>query len=200
MNYNIEMLQASLVKNDKRASWLIGIFSVVVFAAVVALGNIKFNLHVGFDVHVFAKINAVLNTCVAILLIAALVAVKNSKYVLHRNLMLTAMIFSVLFLVSYIAHHLLAGEAKFGDINHDGILSLQEKMEVGKSRIVYLVLLATHIMLAAIILPFILFTAYRALISEWPAHRKLAKYTWPLWLYVAVTGPIVYLFISPYYT
>lgn len=194
------MLEAVISKNDKKAYWLIGIFSVVVFAAIVALGNFKAAIEVGFDVHIFARINAVLNTCVAVLLVAALIAVKNGKYLLHRNLMLTAMFLSVLFLVSYIAHHLLAGEAKFGDINHDGLVSLQEKLQVGKLRVVYLLLLATHIVLAAIILPFILFTAYRALTSEWPAHRKLAKYTWPLWLYVAVTGPVIYYLISPYYS
>ncbi|MEJ7684638.1 MAG: DUF420 domain-containing protein [Segetibacter sp.] len=103
-------------------------------------------------------------------------------------------------MVSYIAHHLLAGEARFGDINHDGLLSSEEKLQAGTRRVFYLLLLSTHIVLAAIILPFILFTAYRALTSEWPAHKKLAKYTWPLWLYVAVTGPIVYYLISPYYT
>ena len=194
------MLEAAIVKNDKKAYWLIGIFSVVVFGAVLALGNFRLNIQAGFDIHVFAKINAVINCCVAVLLIAALVAIKNSKYLLHRNLMLAAMFLSVFFLLSYIAHHLLAGEAKFGDINHDGLLSADEKLQVGGLRAVYLLLLATHIVLAAVILPIILFTAYRALTSEWPAHKKLARYTWPLWLYVAVTGPIVYLLISPYYT
>ena len=194
------MLEAAIVKNDRKAYWLIGVFSVVVFGAVVALGNFKLGIHANFDVHVFAKINAVINCCVAILLVAALAAIKNGKYVLHRNLMLTAMFLSLLFLVSYIAHHLLAGEAKFGDANHDGILSAAEKLQAGSLRAVYLMLLATHILLAAIILPFILFTAYRALTSEWPGHRKLAKYTWPLWLYVAVTGPVVYYLISPYYS
>lgn len=194
------MLEISLQKNDKKAYWLIGTFSVVVFALIAALGNFKFNIQANFDVHIFAKINAVINTLVAILLIAALIAVKNGKYKLHRNMMMTAMLLSILFLVSYIAHHLLAGEAKFGDINHDGVLSAAEKLHVSGIRPLYLLLLATHIMLAAIILPFILFTAYRALTSEWDAHKKLAKYTWPLWLYVAVTGPIVYYLISPYYT
>ena len=194
------MLEASIRKNDKKAYWIIGIFSVVVFAAVVALGQFKFNIETSFDIHIFAKINAAINIGVAILLVAALVAIRNSKYQLHRNLMLGAMVLSVLFLVSYIAHHLLAGEAKFGDLNHDGILSADEKLQIGGLRIVYLLLLGTHIILAAIILPFILFTAYRALTSEWPAHKKLARYTWPLWFYVAVTGPIVYYFISPYYS
>lgn len=194
------MLEASLQKNDRKAYWLIGIFSVVVFVAIVALGRFKLPIQADFDVHIFAKINAVINSAVAFLLIAALLAIRKGKYLIHRNLMIGAMALSILFLVSYIAHHLLAGEAKFGDINHDGILSIDEKLQVGGLRTLYLLLLTTHIVLAAVILPFILFTAYRALTSEWPAHRKLAKYTWPLWLYVAVTGPIVYLLISPYYT
>jgi putative membrane protein len=193
------MLEASLQKNDKRAYWVIGILSVVVFGAVVALGRFKLNVEPGFDVHVFAKINAVINTLVALLLVAGLIAIRNRRYKLHKNIMISAMALSVLFLASYIAHHLLTGEARFGDINHDGLVSADEKLAVGGLRTIYLLLLATHIVLAAFILPFILFTAYRALIAEWPAHRKLAKYTWPLWLYVAITGPIVYLMISPYY-
>ncbi|GEO09632.1 DUF420 domain-containing protein [Segetibacter aerophilus] len=193
------MLEATFTKNDRKAYWIIGIFSVVVFGVIVALGSFKLNYHPGFDVHIFAKFNAVINSCVAVLLIVALVAIKNGKYELHRNVMLGAMFLSVLFLVSYIAHHLLAGEAKFGDLNHDGLLDAQEKLQAGSTRVVYLLLLATHIVLAGIILPFILFTAYRALTGEWERHKKLAKYTWPLWLYVAVTGPIVYYLISPYY-
>ncbi|CAA9529074.1 MAG: Terminal oxidase biogenesis protein CtaM, putative heme A, heme O chaperone [uncultured Segetibacter sp.] len=194
------MLQAAIQKNDKKAYWLISIFSAVVFIAVVALGKFKLDVQPGFDVHIFAKINAFINAVVAVLLVAALIAIRNQKYRLHKNIMLAAMLLSVLFLVSYIAHHLLAGEAKFGDIDHDGLLSAGEKLQVGNARALYLLLLATHIVLAAVILPFILFTAYRALTSQWPLHKKLARYTWPLWLYVAVTGPIVYFLISPYYT
>jgi putative membrane protein len=113
--------------------------------------------------------------------------------------MLAALILSVVFLVSYVAHRLFAGEAIFGDADHNGILSDAEKAAVGGVRMIYLIILSTHILLAAAILPFILFTAYRALIAEWPAHKKIARYTWPLWFYVAVTGPIVYMMISPYY-
>src|SRR3954465_9436565 len=118
------MLEAAIVKNDKKAYWLIGIFSVVVFGSVVALGNFKLNIDAGFDVHIFAKINAVINSLVALLLVSALVAIRNQRYLLHRNLMVAAMLLSVLFLVSYIAHHLLAGEARFGDLDHDGVLSI----------------------------------------------------------------------------
>jgi putative membrane protein len=93
----------------------------------------------------------------------------------------------------------LAGEAKFGDSNHDGLVDEQELMAVGNTRLIYFIILITHIFLAAIILPFILFTAYRALTAEYTLHKKLAKITWPLWLYVAVTGPVVYWMIHPYY-
>jgi putative membrane protein len=93
----------------------------------------------------------------------------------------------------------LAGETKFGDIDHNGILSEGERTAAGSLRMLYYVILLTHIPLAAIILPFILFTAYRALIGEYEQHKKLTRITWPVWFYVAITGVVVYLMISPYY-
>ena len=149
--------------------------------------------------HVFAEANAIINSIVVFLLIAGLIAVKQKRYLLHKRIMLTAIVLSVLFLVSYICHHLLAGETRFGDINHDGILSDDEKLKAGIGRYIYYFILITHIPLAAIILPFILFTAYRALIGEYEQHKKLTRITWPLWFYVAVTGVVVYLMIAPYY-
>jgi putative membrane protein len=180
------MLTPVLNKNDKRARLLIFTVSVVVFAAVAFLSKFTLKLDLGFDVHVFALANAVINSVVSILLVMALVAVKGRNYELHKKLMLGAMILSILFLVSYIAHHLLAGETKYGG--------------EGWMKTLYYFILITHIPLAAIILPFILFTAYRGLTGEYAAHKKLARYTWPLWLYVSVTGVLVYLFISPYYS
>ena len=194
------MLQPSLTKNDKKAKILIYTVSVVVFAAVVLLSKYKLTLDLGFDVHVFAKANAIINSMVTVLLLAGLVSVKQKKYELHKKIMLTAIILSVLFLVSYIAHHLFAGETKFGDINHNGIISFDEKLLAGNLRMIYYFILITHIPLAAIILPFILFTAYRALTGEYDKHKKLVRITWPVWFYVAVTGVIVYLMISPYYS
>ncbi|HVX51444.1 MAG TPA: DUF420 domain-containing protein [Chitinophagaceae bacterium] len=193
------MLQASLSKNDKKATWLIIIFSFVVFAAVMLLGRFKLDVQLPFDVHIFAKLNAFINSLIAVLLVVALIVVKRKYYHTHKVIMLFALALSIIFLVSYIAHHLLAGEAIFGDANHDGILSADEKAAAGSTRVIYLVILFSHILLAGVILPFILFTAYRALIAEFPKHKKLARYTWPMWLYVAVTGPVVYWMISPYY-
>lgn len=193
------MLQAAISRNDKKAKQLIWVFSVVVFAAVILLGNIKVEANLGFDIHVFATANAFINATIAVLLTAAFVAVKSKQYLLHKKLMIAALVLSVLFLVSYIAHHLLAGEAIFGDADHDGVLSVAEQAAVGNLRTIYLVILFTHIFLAAVILPFILFTAYRGLTAEFNEHKKLARYTWPLWFYVAITGPVIYWLIAPYY-
>lgn len=180
------MLQAAWKSNDKKARTLIFLFSAIVFIAVAGLSRITLKVNLGFDVHLFAKANAVINSAVSILLLAALIAVKMKQYLLHKRLMLTSMILSILFLVSYICHHLFAGETVFGG--------------EGFQRTIYLVILFTHIPLAAIILPFILFTAYRALTGNWERHKKLARITWPIWFYVAVTGVVVYLMISPYYS
>jgi putative membrane protein len=193
------MLPPVLAKNDKQANWLILVFSFVVFAAVVLLSRIKLEVDLGFNVHVFAQLNAIINSMVTLLLLAGLMVVRQGKYLLHKKIMLTALVLSVIFLVSYISHHLLAGDTRFGDINHDGIVSDAEKLEAGSKRTLYYIILGTHIPLAGLILPFILYTSYRALTGEWAKHTKLARITWPVWLYVSVTGVLVYLLISPYY-
>ena len=179
------MLEPVLAKNDRRAGWLITIVSAVIFLVIVFLSRIQIPVPGDFDPHIFARINAIINTTVSILLVLGLVAIKGRKYRLHKRFMIAAMLLSMLFLVSYIAHHLFAGDTRFGG--------------EGSIRYVYYFILITHIILAAIILPFILFTTYRALIAEWPRHRKIARVTFPIWLYVSVTGVLVYLMISPYY-
>jgi putative membrane protein len=186
-------------KNDKLANRLIIIVSLVVFAAVVALSKVKLEADLPFDVHFFAFFNAIINSLVSILLLAGLTTVLQKRYLLHKRLMVTAILLSVLFLISYIAHHLLAGETKFGDVDYNGLLSGDEKLKAGNLRYVYYFLLLTHIPLAAIILPFILFTAYRSLTGEYEKHKKLAKITWPVWFYVALSGVFVFLLIHPYY-
>jgi len=179
------MLTPFIKRNDPRARLLIITVSFVVFAAVAILSKYKLTMHLGFDVHIFALFNAVINSTVSVLLIWAFMAVRSKRYLLHKKLMLTAIVLSVLFLVFYITHHLLAQETKFGG---DGPI-----------RYFYYTILATHIVLAAIILPFILFTAYHSATGEYGKHKKLARYTFPLWLYVSITGVLVYILISPYY-
>ena len=193
------ILQPAISRNDRRARILIFTVSIIVFSAVVILSKVKLNIALPFNVHVFALINACINSGVAILLIAGIIFIRKKHYSIHRNIMMTAIVLSVLFLVSYILHHLFAGDTRYGDLNHDGILSPDEKMLAGYSRYVYYVLLITHIPLAGIILPFILFTAYRGLTGEYGRHKRLARLTWPVWLYVAITGVVVYLMIQPYY-
>ena len=181
----LNLLEPVFQKNDRKASIRIWIFSAVIFLAIATMGAVHLEVDPGFNVHIFAKINAIINSTVTLLLIAALVAVKQRKLQLHKRLMLVAMVLSVLFLLSYVCHHLFAGDTKYGG--------------EGPLRYVYFFILITHIFLAAIIMPFVLFTAYRALIAEFPEHKKLARITWPIWLYVSITGVVVYLFISPYY-
>ena len=188
-----------LKKNERTAKLLIWIVSILVFSAIAIMSRVKLNIDIGFDPHVFATINAGINSMVALLLIAGILGVKSKKYHFHKKIMLTAIILSVLFLISYICHHLLSGDTKFGDINHDGILNPYEKSAAGSLRYIYYAILITHIPLAGIILPFILFTAYRALSGDYQKHKKLARITWPIWLYVAISGVVVYVLISPYY-
>jgi putative membrane protein len=195
------MLVPALKKNDKTAKRLIIIVSVMVFAAVTVLG--KYNLAgqdiLPFNPRIFATLNAFINGTVAILLIAGLLTAKGKNYLTHKNIMLLAMFLSILFLVSYIGHHLFAGETAYGET--DGIkgLSEAEKIAAGETRNYYLVLLLTHIPLAGLALPFILWAAYRALTGEYALHKKIVRWVWPVWFYVAVSGVIIYFMISPYY-
>jgi len=179
------MLSTSLKKNDAKARMIIYGVSLVVFIAVVALKKVKLHIMPSADAHVFALASAIINSLVAVLLVAGLITAKQRKLALHRKIMLTAIVLSVLFLLTYIAHHLLTDETPYGG--------------VGTLKTVYYIILFTHIPLAGIILPFILFTAYRALIGEYDAHKKLTRITWPIWFYVAVTGVVVYMMISPFY-
>ncbi len=179
------MLTPLLAKNDRKAQIIIGTVSVIVFVAVIVLGKLTLAVDLPFNPRVFATINAYINTTVAILLLAALLAVKQKKYTLHRNIMLVAIVLSVLFLLTYIAHHLFTEPTQYGGTG------------IGKT--IYYLILFTHIPLAGVVLPLILFSAYRALIGEYNQHKKLTRITYPLWLYVAVTGVVVYYMIKDYY-
>lgn len=179
-------MNLNITKNDKKARILIFLVSTIIFIAIVILGRVKVDVDLGFDEHLFAKLNAFINTIVAFLLLFGLIAAKQRRFTTHKYIMLSAICLSVMFLIFYICHHLFAGETKYGG--------------TGGMRYFYYFILSSHIILAGIILPFILFTAYRALINENEKHRKLAKFTWPIWFYVALTGPLVYLIISPYYS
>jgi putative membrane protein len=144
-------------------------------------------------------IYASINGLTAILLIAAVISIKNGNRKLHEKLMTTAIGCSIVFLVMYVAYHMTADSTKFGDLDHNGIVDATELAAVGSMRLVYFLILITHIILSIIIIPMVLFTYVRALASEFDRHKKLARITFPIWLYVAITGVVVYLMISPYY-
>lgn len=196
MNYP----SASLTKNDKKANIFIWAVSAVVFVAVVILHELKIEVDLGFDPHIFAQLNAIINGTVALLLIFGLFLVKSKKFMAHKRVMNLSIILSVLFLLSYIAHHLLAGNTVYGDSNFDGQLSDLEISKIGNSLLTYRLILISHILLAGLSLPFILYSAYRASIAEFGKHKKLVRYVYPVWLYVAVTGVVVYFMIEPYYS
>lgn len=179
------MLEPAIQKNDKKAGVIILVLSIVVFVAVAFLSRYELKVDLGFDPHIFATINAGINFTVSVLLLIGLAAVKTKQYIFHKRVMLTAMGLSAVFLVSYIAHHLLTGSTQYGG--------------EGNVKYVYYFILFTHIILAGIILPFILYTVYRGLTAEFSRHKKIGKITWPFWFYVSVTGVVVYLMISPYY-
>lgn len=144
-------------------------------------------------------IYATTNGLTAIALVLGVIAIKNGKQKLHERLMTSAIALSLAFLVMYVAYHMTADSTKLGDLNHDGIVDAVEKAKVGAIRYLYVFILLTHIVLSVVIIPFVLVTYVRALSQRFDRHRKIARITLPLWLYVAVTGVIVYLMISPYY-
>lgn len=170
----------------KYNKWIV-VLSIAIPLAVAALFGVNLR-RMGFDVEPLTflpPIYATINGITAVLLIIAFWAIKNKKVKLHQNLMKTAIGCSVLFLVMYVAYHMTSDSTKFGG--------------EGMIRYIYYFILVTHIILSIVVIPFVLVTYVRALAERFDKHRKVARITFPIWLYVAVTGVIVYLMISPYY-
>jgi putative membrane protein len=186
---------------DQRFSKFIIIVSIIIPVVVAILFGVKLK-DFGFDVAPLSflpPIYATINGLTALVLIAAVVSVKKGNRVLHERLMTTAISLSVAFLVMYVAYHMTSDSTKFGDSNHDGILDLTEKGSLGSIRLIYFFILISHIILSIAVIPLVLITYVKALASKFDKHKKIAKITFPIWLYVAVTGVVVYLMISPYY-
>ncbi|HER40146.1 MAG TPA: DUF420 domain-containing protein [Salinimicrobium catena] len=144
----------------------------------------RFNF-TGVEMGTFPFFHAVLNFCTALLLVAGYISMRRKELKWHRNLMITAFFLSAIFLVSYVISKISNDPVPYGG---EGLL-----------RPIYFFVLITHILLSAIIVPLVLFTMYRGLTGEVEKHRKIARYTFPVWLYVAVTGVLVYVFMAPYY-
>jgi putative membrane protein len=188
---NVEGLAAEsgILKSmsERSLSLIIYAVSMVICLAVAFLIYFPqaLSLGGGVDVSYLPRFHAFLNGSCTLLLIAGYLAVRRKQYNLHKMLMVTCFLLSSIFLVSYVIYHSQAPATKFGG--------------EGMIRPVYYALLLTHIVLAAVILPLALFTISRSWRGEFAKHKKIARYTLPIWIYVTTTGVIVYFMIAPYY-
>lgn len=172
----------ALSKKLGLTAWVI---SAAVLLLVAVMQKIKIPLPDGWTTSFLPPIYAGLNALAAVVLLISLISIKLGKVKQHRATMVLAMILSVLFLLSYVAYHMTNDPTKFGG--------------TGPIKTIYLILLASHILLAAVSLPFILFTFIAGWTNRFTAHRKLARWVFPMWLYVAITGPVCYWMLRPYY-
>lgn len=179
MNQNIEA-------EKKYNKWIV-ILSVAIPLAVAALFGINLR-RLGFDVEPLTflpPIYASTNAITSFVLVLAFIAIRNKNIKLHERLIKIAIILSTLFLVMYVAYHMTSDSTKYGG---EGI-----------AKYFYYFILITHIILSIVVIPFVLITYVRAITNNIERHKKIAKITFPLWLYVAITGVVVYIMISPYY-
>lgn len=186
---------------EQRFRLSIILVSIVIPIAVAILFTVKLK-DFGIEVEPLSflpPIYASINGLTALLLLMGVMAIKNGNKKVHERFMTMAIACSVVFLVMYVAYHMTADSTVYGDVDGNKILDATEKANAGLIRNVYLFILLSHIALSIVIIPLVLITYVRALAAQFDKHRKLAKITFPLWLYVAVTGVVVYLMISPYY-
>lgn len=181
------MSTARNVSDEKKYNKWIVVLAIVIPLVVAVLSRLKLQ-DFGIEVEPLTflpPIYATINGLTALILIIAFIAIKNKNLVLHQSLMTIAICCSVVFLVMYVAYHMTSDSTKFGG--------------EGAIKYIYYFILSTHILLSIVIIPFVLITYVRAITNNIERHKKIAKITFPMWLYVAVTGVIVYLMISPYY-
>jgi len=172
---------------EKKFSKFIVVVSILIPVVVAILFSVKLK-DFGYNVEPLSflpAIYATINGITAVVLIAGVLAIKNGKRKLHQRLMTSAIALSVVFLVMYVAYHMTTDSTKFGG---EGII-----------KSVYFFILISHILLSIAVIPLVMITYVRALAEKFDRHKKIAKITFPIWLYVAITGVIVYLMISPYY-
>jgi putative membrane protein len=190
---NITTIDPEKVKTFRK---LIIAVSIVIPIVVAILFGVKIE---GFDLTFLPKIYAGINGITAVVLISALIAIKARKIQLHRGLIRIALLLSLMFLVLYVAYHMTSDSTMYGDTNHSGTLDILEKAKVGMTAYVYYVLLISHILLSVAVIPVVLFTYLFAWEGNFVRHKKWTKIAFPIWLYVAVSGVIVYIMISPFY-
>jgi putative membrane protein len=188
-------------QNDKTVFKIVLIVSVLICAIVVLLQQKVFPVPEVIPSFIFKlpMLNAIINGTCSALLICSLIAIKKRNIELHKKLNLTTFFLSALFLISYVTAHYFIPDTKFGDINHNNILEQTELDAVSGIRPAYLIILLSHIFLAVIVLPLVLLSFYYALKDNREKHKKITRFSFPIWLYVTISGVIVYLLISPYY-
>ncbi|MGB3588477.1 MAG: DUF420 domain-containing protein [Tunicatimonas sp.] len=185
---------------DNRYLIIIGVLSVAIPLVVALLLFSSAKVSVAGDwVYFLPHLNAALNSATSIALIAGLIFIKQQKIAYHRLAMLVAFTLGAIFLISYVIYHGSADSTKFGDVDNNGVVSATELAELGVMRTIYLIILLSHIGLAIIVVPLVLLALYYAISEKIDKHRKIVKFAYPVWLYVSVTGVVVYLMISPYY-
>lgn len=188
----------ALGKKLKTTAWVLT-GAILVLVGLMRRPELKIPLPEGCSFAFLPPVHAGLNTIVALALIMALWAIKQKNISLHKGAINLAMLTSVGFLLCYVAYHFTTNEIIFGDADKDGVLSEAEKAAVGLERVRYLLILISHILLAGVSLPFILFTWINGATKQFAKHKKLARWVFPVWLYVAITGPICYFLLKPYY-
>jgi putative membrane protein len=187
--------------NERAVKWTIYGTTAVVCLLVTFL-NQKWIPHPNTFPNFIYKLpalNAFLNGTCSVLLLISLWAIKQRKIELHKRLNLTAFALSALFIISYVTAHYFIPDTRYGDVDHNGVLSAEESAAVSGIKPIYLVILLSHIFLAVVVLPMVLLSFYYGLSDQREKHRKLTRFSYPVWLYVTVTGVVVYLMISPYY-
>jgi putative membrane protein len=188
-------------KNDRSIKIVIWVTTVVICLAVGVLQMHIFPVPDAIPSFIYKLplVNAILNGSCSVLLIFSLLAIKKRNIPLHRKLNLTAFLLSSLFLVCYVTAHYFIPDTKYGDVDHNGMLDAAESASVSGIKPFYLVILLSHIFLAIIVFPMVLLSFYYGLTDQRVKHKKLTRFSYPIWLYVTVTGVVVYLMISPYY-
>jgi len=181
---------------EKKYKPLVYVLSVVIPVAVAILFGVKIE---GVDLTFLPPIYATINGITALLLIFAVISIKKGKRELHQKLVGSAVICSLLFLVMYVAYHMTSDSTVYGDLNKDGVRDAVEAAAAGSSALIYFALLISHITLSMIVVPFVMMTYLKGWANKLEQHRKWAKFTFPIWLYVAISGVAVYFMISPYY-
>jgi putative membrane protein len=193
---------ALLTIQNEKAVKLTTYITTVAICAVVMVLNQKWIPHPDVFpsfIYKLPTLNAILNGLCCVLLIFSLMAIKKKNIALHKKLNITAFILSSLFLVSYVTAHYFIPDTKYGDVDHDGIMSAAESAAVNGIKPLYVIILLSHIFLAVAVLPMILLSFYYGLTDQREKHKKLTRFSYPIWLYVTITGVVVYLMISKYY-